>query len=134
MKYEPLSPAALEGWRSAQDLWGVHMHEARFATEAGVPSFAWFNFPPTVTVDPVLAARSGVDGEWPTIFAHELGHHVLSPSTRLDQFKIEQQMARALTATSVGAVSQIAGKCAYLSNVWSDMLINVRVAEMQRDA
>ncbi len=133
MKYEPLSPAALAGWRSAQDLWGVHMHDARFAPNAKMPSFAWFAFPPTVTVDPVLAARTGVDGEWPSIFAHELGHHVLSPSTRLDQLKIEQQMARALSATSVGAVGHLAEKCAYLSNVWSDMLINVRVAEMQRE-
>ena len=129
-----LSPEAEAGWEAAQKLWGVQMHDAHFATDAGVPSFAWFSFPPSVTVDPVLAKRSGVDGEWATIFAHELGHHVLSPSTRLDQFKIEQQMARALTSTSVGPVAGIVKKCGYLSNVWSDMLINVRVAELQRKA
>lgn len=134
MKLGPLNDAAREGWQSAQELWGVQMHEAQFAADAGVPSFAWFTFPPTVTVDPVLAASTGVDGEWQSIFAHELGHHVLSPSTRLDQFKIEQQMARALSASSVGAVSQIGERSAYLSNVWSDMLINVRVAELQREA
>jgi hypothetical protein len=134
VKTLPLSAEARAGWEAAQQLWGVSMHDASFAVDADVPSFAWFSFPPSVSVDPVLAKRSGVDGEWATIFAHELGHHVLSPSTRLDQFKIEQQMARALSATSVGAVPDIAQKCSYLSNLWSDMLINVRVAQLQRAA
>jgi hypothetical protein len=119
-------------WDSAQALWGVHMHSALMRPDAHEPSFAWFSFPPSISVDPIFAAKIGVDHEWESIFAHELGHHVLSPSTRIGSLKITHQMSRALSASSTQPVAQIAELSAYLSNLWSDMLINVRVAEMQR--
>jgi hypothetical protein len=119
-------------WEEAQRLWGVRMHEATAQPRAGRGTFAWFGFPPSITIDPVAAARSGVGDELVSVFAHELGHHVLSPSTRLASLKITQQMARALTASSLDPVAEVADRSHYLGNVWSDMLINVRVAELQR--
>jgi hypothetical protein len=121
-------------WEAAQALWGVRMHEAKLAPNARERSFAWFGFPPSVTVDPVLAASVGADRHWSSVFAHELGHHVLSPSTRVTDLKIRQQMARALTASSVHHRPDTPDQAAYLSNLWSDMLINTRVVELQRGA
>ena len=131
---EALTPEQRVHWEAAQTLWGVRMHEARLAPDAKQRSFAWFGFPPSVTVDPVLAAQAGADRHWFSVFAHELGHHVLSPSTRVTDFKIRQQMARAITASSVQHRSDVADLAGYLSNLWSDMLINTRVVELQRRA
>jgi hypothetical protein len=133
----PLTTAPLTGeqrsaWQSALALWGVRMHDAVSQPDAHERSFAWFSFPPTVHVDPAQAVRVGVAGEWETIFAHELGHHVLSPSTRITSLKLTHQMGRALTASSPDAIQNISERASWLSNVWSDMLINVRVAELQR--
>jgi len=128
-----LTESQLVEWNAAQNLWGVHMHEATTQPNDGIPSFAWFSFPPTVTVDIDEARRLGVDGELTTIFAHEIGHHVLSPSTRINDLKISQQMARALAAVSLStSVSRAIPH--FLSNLWSDLLINTRVYEMQRAA
>jgi len=120
-------------WNAAQTLWGVNMHEATTESSEGVGSFAWFTFPPKVAVDVDEAQRLGVDGELATIFAHEIGHHVLSPSTRINDLKLAQQMARALAAVSL---STTVGRTIphFLSNLWSDLLINTRVYEMQRNA
>ena len=129
-----MDAAQRQAWEEAQRLWGVSMHDPSIEPGGGTQSFAWFSFPPRVGVDPTRAAESRVAGEWQSIFAHELGHHVLSPSTRVNQFKLRQQMARALQATSVTTVGRLPELAGYLSNVWSDMLINVRVAELQRRA
>lgn len=131
---EPLDADQRVHWEAAQALWGVRMHEARLAPNAKQRSFAWFGFPPSVTVDPVLASKAGADRHWQSVFAHELGHHVLSPSTRVMDLKIRQQMARAITASSVHLRPDVADLAAYLSNLWSDMLINTRVVELQRRA
>ncbi|TPW71116.1 VWA domain-containing protein [Schumannella sp. 10F1B-5-1] len=131
-----MPPELAPAWEEAQELWGVRLHPAQIEPKAGQPSFAWFGFPPQVTVDPVEARRVGADREWATVFAHEIGHHVLSPSTRIASLKIRQQMARALVASSFEAPHDLADRAALMANLWSDMLINVRVAEMQaqRDA
>ena len=118
-------------WDSAQALWGVRMHEPILEPDAQESSFAWFSFPPRITVDPVAAKKLRVTGMWESIFAHELGHHVLSPSTRVVDLKIRQQMARAITATAIQPRVALSAKSALLSNLWSDMLINVRVSELQ---
>lgn len=132
---EPLDDAQRAAWEAAERLWSVRMHEARQAPNAGQPSFAWFSFPPAIVIDPVLAAREGVDADLTTVFAHELGHHLLSPSTRIASLKIQQQIARAVLAcsydVSVPGLDQIS---AQLSNIWSDMLVNNRVVELQRIA
>ncbi|KQO08813.1 hypothetical protein ASF06_11795 [Agreia sp. Leaf244] len=119
-------------WQSAQALWGVRLHDPLLEPGSTMPSFAWFSFPPQVSVDPVEARRHGVDGFYESIFAHEIGHHVLSPSTRIDSFTITQQIARAIAATGRARIPDPDGKARRMSNLWSDMLINTRVATMQR--
>jgi hypothetical protein len=119
-------------WESAQALWGVHLHDPELKPGARMPSFAWFSFPPQVTVDPSEAERNGVGAFYESIFAHEIGHHVLSPSTRVASFAIAQQMARAIAATGRDLIPEPDAKAQMLSNLWSDMLINTRVAAMQR--
>jgi hypothetical protein len=108
------------------------MADAHQEPDAHMDTFAWFQFPPSIAVDPVYAAKSGADTEWTTVFAHELGHHVLSPSTRIISLKLTQQMARAISATASSPLPGIRSFAATFSNLWSDMLINERVAEMQR--
>jgi hypothetical protein len=128
----PLDDAQRAAWQSAQALWGVRLHDPRLEPGAAKSSFAWFSFPPQVCVDPTEARRHGVDGFYESIFAHEIGHHVLSPSTRIDSFTITQQLARAIGATGRDRMPDPDGQAHRLSNLWSDMLINTRVAEMQR--
>ncbi|SMG11660.1 VWA domain-containing protein [Agreia pratensis] len=119
-------------WESAQALWGVHLHDPELKPGAHMPSFAWFSFPPQVVVDPSEAERNGVGAFYESIFAHEIGHHVLSPSTRVTSFAIAQQMNRAIAATGRDLIPEPGAKAQMLSNLWSDMLINTRVAAMQR--
>ncbi|MFG6504657.1 VWA domain-containing protein [Microbacterium sp. P05] len=131
---QPLDPSARIAWEAAQRLWGVRMADAQLLPGAGreVGSFAWFSFPPTVAIDPALVAERGVAGELESVFAHELGHHVLAPSTRIDGLKIRHQMARALTASGARAVN--ADHAATLANMWNDLLVNTRLALLQRRA
>ncbi|MGY4858961.1 VWA domain-containing protein [Cryobacterium sp. AP23] len=119
-------------WRTAQALWGVELHDPELKPNAKERSFAWFSFPPQVTFDLPLAERLGVGGFLESIFAHEIGHHALSPSTRLTGLKIAHQLARALAATDATRILNAPDEVHRLSNLWSDMLINVRVAELQR--
>jgi len=119
-------------WSSAQKLWGVELHDPELAPEAEESSFAWFSFPPQVTFDLPLAERLGVGAFLESIFAHEIGHHVLSPSTRITSLKIRHQIARALAATDGASIPQVQDEVPRLANLWSDLLINVRVAELQR--
>lgn len=122
----------LAAWEAAQRLWGVRLHDARMAPGAGEEQGApaWFTFPPVVTVDPVMVARLGGAAEMESVFAHELGHHVLAPSTRLDALKIRHQMARALQAAGAPALRD--EDLALMSNLWTDLLVNARVAILQR--
>lgn len=129
------SPAVLPtlvwrpAWDSAQTLWGVQLHDPELVAEPQPPSFAWFSFPPQITVDvPALTAADAV-AELESVFAHEIGHHVLSPSTRLDSLKLRHQLGRALQASDRPVK---AGLLNLLSNLWSDQLINLRVAALQR--
>ncbi|MDN4639355.1 VWA domain-containing protein [Agreia sp. PsM10] len=128
----PLDEAQRAAWQSAQALWGVRLHDPLLEPGAARSSFAWFSFPPQVSVDPTEARRHGVDGFYESIFAHEIGHHVLSPSTRIDSFTITQQLARAIAATGRARIPDPDGQAHRMSNLWSDMLINTRVATMQR--
>ena len=127
-----LSPDQRAAWQSAQRLWGVELHDPQLKPHAHEPSFAWFSFPPQVTFDLPLAERMGVGSFLESIFAHEIGHHALSPSTRLIGLKIQHQLARAFTATDAARIPNVQDEVHNFSNLWSDMLINVRVAELQR--
>ncbi|MBX0301814.1 VWA domain-containing protein [Cryobacterium sp. 1639] len=127
-----LGPQQRAAWQSAQALWGVDLHDPELAPDAKEASFAWFTFPPQVTFDLPLAERLGVGEFLESIFAHEIGHHALSPSTRLTGLKIRHQIARALAATDSARIPDRLSRISDLSNLWSDMLINVRVAELQR--
>ena len=126
------TPAMREAWNAAQRLWGVHMHDPRMVRGAGLPTFAWFEFPPRVSIDLEAAELFGVDGELVSLFAHELGHHVLAPSTRLEDLKITHQMARAIAGAAPNRVDGADKLASMFNNIWTDMLINTRVVEFQR--
>jgi hypothetical protein len=128
----PLEGADRAAWESAQALWGVHMHDAELAPGAGRAEGApaWFSFPPSITVDPAMVRELGGAAEMESVFAHELGHHVLAPSTRLDSLKIRHQLARALVAAGADRVRD--DEVAMLSNLWTDLLVNTRVGVLQR--
>jgi hypothetical protein len=120
-------------WASAQDLWGVQLHDPLEMSDAHMQTFAWFSFPPQVHFDLKDATERGLGGFFESIFAHEIGHHVLSPSTRLDSLKITHQMARAIAASGSARLGNPESQAHEFSNLWSDMLINVRVARLQRE-
>lgn len=128
----PLDADQRQAWQAAEKLWGVSVHDPILAADSDAGSFAWFSFPPQVSVDLGKARASGVASFLESVFAHEIGHHVLSPSTRLSSLKITHQMARALQASDAAVDSELREKAHELSNLWSDMLINTRVAELQR--
>ena len=112
-------------WASAQALWGVQLHDPELVAEPDPPSFAWFSFPPQITVDVPALTTADAAAELESVFAHEIGHHVLSPSTRLDSLKLRHQLGRALLASDRPAPADLLN---LLSNLWSDQLINLRVA------
>ncbi|MCU1423670.1 MAG: hypothetical protein JWN36_3321 [Microbacteriaceae bacterium] len=128
-----LTEAQRTAWRSAQALWGVQLHDPLEKSDAHMDTFAWFSFPPQVHFDLKDAERRGLGGYFESIFAHEIGHHVLSPSTRLDSLKIAHQMARAISASGAARLAHPESYAQQFSNLWSDMLINVRVARLQRE-
>lgn len=111
----------------------MQMHDARLApgaaAEHGAP--AWFSFPPSVTVDPIFLRERGLDAELESMFAHELGHHVLAPSTRIDSLKIRHQLSRTLLAAGASANSPVMEQASLLSNLWTDLLVNTRLAQLQ---
>ncbi|MEQ6897739.1 VWA domain-containing protein [Microbacterium sp. KR10-403] len=128
-----LSDLERAAWEKALALWGVSMHDPRMRPgegekHGGAP--AWFTFPASVTVDPAAVATYGGTDELDSVFAHELGHHVLAPSTRIDALKIRHQLGRTLQAAGLAHVSD--GQVALLSNLWTDLLVNTRVALLQR--
>lgn len=128
----PLSDAARSAWERALSLWRVRLDDPAIRPGAadthGAP--AWFGFPPSVTVDPRYLAERGLEDELWSMFAHEIGHHVLAPSTRIDSLKIDHQMARALTVASPRA--NVVEGSRRLSNLWCDLLVNTRLAQLQR--
>lgn len=129
---QPDDAAIAAAWSSALSLWGVHMHDPVSATDGKEQgAFAWFGFPPTVHVDHGMLAKQGGADELETVFAHEIGHHVLSPATRIASLKIRHQMARALAASGS---TDPARHAPLLANVWSDLLVNTRIVAMQREA
>lgn len=124
--------AEREAWEAALDLWGVELHDPVVHTRSDQGSFAWFGFPPEVNVDPGELARHGGQAHLTSVFAHEIGHHVLSPSTRVDSLKIRQQMARVIDLYDRRHRLDLAAASGFCANLWSDMLINDRVMQLQR--
>lgn len=127
-----LERGARAAWESAQALWGVHMTDADLRPGAGAEhgAPAWFTFPPAITVDPEMVAALGAADELESVFGHELGHHALAPSTRIDALKIRHQLARALAAA--GALEVRDDDVSFLANLWTDLLVNTRLALLQR--
>lgn len=132
MKGRPPDDAEQAAWLQAMELWGVQVHAPEMVSGANQGTFAWFSFPPSVHVDVDELASKGARDHLVSVFAHEIGHHVLSPSTRIGSFKLLQQMARAITACDPRQLIPVTKTASRLSNLWSDMLINERVARMQR--
>ncbi|AZS43122.1 hypothetical protein BWL13_00667 [Microbacterium oleivorans] len=128
----PLEGETRHAWESALELWGVHLRDVRLAPGEGAAkgTAAWFSFPPSVTVDPQMLRTWGVEREAESMFAHEIGHHVLAPATRIDALKIRHQLARTLAAAGADPVSS--DDLGLLSNLWTDLLVNARVALLQR--
>lgn len=128
-------PAILDAWRRALRLWNVALHppEIRNGAAAHVGSFAWFSFPPTVHVDFDDLRTEGLAEHLDTVFAHEIGHHVLAPSTRIGSLKINHLMARGLTACGV-RTERLRATAGLLANLWSDILVNNRIVALQRSS
>lgn len=127
-----LTDDARSAWERALALWRVRLDDPAVrpgaAKAQGAP--AWFSFPPSVTVDPRYLAERGLADEVWSMFAHEIGHHVLAPSTRIDSLKIDHQMARAIAVASPRANPGDGAR--RLSNLWCDLLVNTRLAQLQR--
>lgn len=69
-----------------------------------------------VLVNLPLLVERGL-GEYPMqILAHEIGHHVLAPSTLLDHFRILAQVRRGLPTLEARAPD--------IANIWTDLLVN----------
>jgi len=128
----PPNDAERAAWSQALELWGVQVHAPEMVSGANKGTFAWFSFPPSVFIDVDELAREGAQDHLVSVFAHEIGHHVLSPSTRIGSFKLLQQMARAIAACDPRQMIPVTETASRLSNLWSDMIINERVARMQR--
>lgn len=128
----PVTEPQRAAWERALALWGVRLNDPVVLpgahAKAGAP--AWFTFPPSVTIDPDYLVARGLDDELWSMFAHEIGHHVLAPSTRIDALKVRHQMARALAAVSVRPPA--ASDIGMLANLWNDLLVNTRLAHLQR--
>lgn len=118
-------------WASALDLWGVRLRPPVIGDGRSHGAFAWFSFPPQVHVDPAMLASAGGGEHLVSVLAHEIGHHVLSPSTRIDALKIHHQLGRVLQVVDTEGVLALDRVVAHLANLWSDLLINVRVAHLQ---
>lgn len=124
--------AELVAWQAALDLWNVQLHPPNMVRDSATGTFAWFTFPPSISIDLDELGRQGAEHHLVSVFAHEIGHHVLSPSTRIVSFKLMQQMARAIVASDPRRAIPVTRTARHLSNLWSDLLINDRVARMQR--
>lgn len=122
----------LVAWRAALDLWNVQLHPPNMVRDSAAGTFAWFTFPPSISIDIDELARQGAQHHLVSVFAHEIGHHVLSPSTRVVSFKLLQLMARAIVASDPRRAIPVTATARRLSNLWSDLLINDRVVRMQR--
>lgn len=119
-----LTDAELVAWQSALDLWGVQLHQPNMVRDSATGTFAWFTFPPSISIDLDALTRQGAENHLISVFAHEIGHHVLSPSTRIVSFKLAQQMARAIVASDPRRAVPVTSMARHLSNLWSDLLIN----------
>lgn len=124
--------AELAAWQAALDLWGVQLHPPSMVRDSANGTFAWFSFPPSISIDLDELTRQSAEPHLASVFAHEIGHHVLSPSTRIVSFKLTQQMARAIVASDPRRAIPVTRTAQLLSNLWSDLLINDRVVRMQR--
>ena len=128
-----MEKAVQSAWEAALTLWGVRLKAPVIYTETGLVagSFAWFTFPPEVSLDIDKAAADGALPHLTSVFAHEIGHHVVAPGTRITGIKVTHQIARGLAAS--GLALPLVGEFApVMSNLWADLLINERVVTMQR--
>lgn len=119
-------------WAQALELWGVQLRPPVVDDGRTQGAFAWFSFPPRVHVDPAMLAGAGGGDHLVSVLAHEIGHHVLAPSTRLDALKINHQIGRVLQVVDPERRLAPDDVAARLANLWSDLIINVRVAQLQR--
>lgn len=119
-------------WQQALALWRVRLSDPVNGQTSQLGSFAAYSMPPQVHIDLREIRRRGIEQHLVSVLAHEIGHHVLAPATRVDNLKIVHQMARALEVSAPQLT--VPPAAAFLSNLWCDMLINVRVARMQAQA
>lgn len=117
-------------WEAALALWGVQLSSLVLHADAGArQAIAWFGFPPEVNVNLRKLVDHGLGDELETVIAHEIGHHVVAPGTRIDSLKIRHQAARALVACGAPKPELYVG---YVANLWTDLLVNTRLEELQR--
>lgn len=116
-------------WRRALEVWGVRMHAPARGDSGG--AIAAFRFPTEVVFDPARIRALGVEEQLTSVFAHELGHHVVAPATRIVSARILIVMRDALDVCEK-PVANIPVACADLSNLWTDLLVNTRLRTLQR--
>jgi hypothetical protein len=119
-------PLALEHWSKFTRLRDPRLCETNVeASKEGLTgSFAMIRlFDKSVVIDLETVERLGLDGYAVEILAHEIGHHVLAPSTAADHFRLLARIRRGLPTLEVHAPM--------IANLYTDLLINDR---LQRQA
>jgi hypothetical protein len=131
------TPPRLAAWQEAWPLALAHwskftrLHDPRLCeshVEAGkeglTGSFAMIRlFDKSVVIDLEKVTQLGLDDYAVEILAHEIGHHVLAPSTAADHFRLLARIRRGLPTLEVHAPM--------IANLYTDLLINDR---LQRQA
>lgn len=129
-----MTASLTQAWQAALDLWRVRLADPVPDRAETLGSFAAYSMPPRVHIDLDDIERRGIAAHLVSILAHEVGHHVLAPATRIDSLKITHQMGRALDASATSGSLDVARAARFLGNLWCDMAINARVARMQAAA
>lgn len=125
-----VDPAAVAAaWREAQDLWGVRVHPPTEGDAGG--AVAAFGFPTAVVYDRAQLQRQGAVGQLASVFAHEIGHHVAAPATRVVSAQLQRVIGEVVLTANP---DQVAAReiTALVANLWADMLVNDRVRRLQQ--
>ncbi len=119
-------PQAIEKWSKFTRLRDARLCESKLeaAKEGLTGSFAMIRLvDQSVVVDLETICNIGLEDYAVEILAHEIGHHVLAPSSATDQFRLLARMRRALPTLEHHAPM--------IANLYTDLFINDR---LQRQA